>query len=123
MSPNSAIALAGKPALDRSKYPDLRTVPDHLNLGNHWHTADDAKFEVRQGGPTGTVVGGNSIKVGFCRVDDEPDRRVPRTGQDEQHGVGEVHAVDRLHREPKGTVTDHSPCESPGMCGELSPNR
>ena len=23
----------------------------------------------------------------------------------------------------KVTVTDHSPCESPGMCGELSPNR
>ena len=30
-----AIALAGKPAPDMSKYPDLRTVvPDHLNLVN-----------------------------------------------------------------------------------------
>jgi hypothetical protein len=36
---------------------------------NHWHTADVARFEVRQGSPTGPVVGGNSIKVGFCLLD------------------------------------------------------
>jgi len=36
---------------------------------NHWHTADVARFEVRQGSPTGQVVGGNSIKVGFCLLD------------------------------------------------------
>ena len=36
---------------------------------NHWHTADVARFEVRQGGPAGPVVGGNSIKVGFCLLD------------------------------------------------------
>ena len=127
---------------------------------NHWHTADVARFEVRKGSPTGPVVGGNSIKVGFClldlynldgnaptsekvfwdcytsyqgvqsgwvdqyhqatdgqqvvltglaererllpRVDDEPDRRVPRAEQDEQHRLGEVHALDRVEREPQG---------------------
>jgi hypothetical protein len=37
----------------------------------------------------------------YHRVDDEHDRRSSfETGQDEQHGVGEVHAVDRLQREP-----------------------
>jgi hypothetical protein len=36
---------------------------------NHWHTASVARFEVRQGSPTGPVVGGNSIKVGFCLID------------------------------------------------------
>jgi hypothetical protein len=36
---------------------------------NHWHTADVARFEVRKGSPTGQVVGGNSIKVGFCLLD------------------------------------------------------
>lgn len=36
---------------------------------NHWHTADVARFEIRQGSPTGPVVGGNSIKVGFCLLD------------------------------------------------------
>lgn len=36
---------------------------------NHWHTADVARFEIRKGSPTGSVVGGNSIKVGFCLLD------------------------------------------------------
>jgi hypothetical protein len=36
---------------------------------NHWHTADVALFQVRKGSPTGTVVGGQSIKVGFCLLD------------------------------------------------------
>ena len=42
---------------------------------NHWHTADVARFEVRRGSPTGTVVGGNSIKVGpGMRGDLSPNR-------------------------------------------------
>ena len=127
---------------------------------NHWHTADVARFEVRKGSPTGNVVGGNSIKVGFCLLDlynldgnaptsgkvfwdcytsyqgvqsgwvdqyhqatdgqqvdltglpnatdyylvstTNPTGVVPRAEQDEQHRVGEVHAVERLERESQG---------------------
>ena len=36
---------------------------------NHWHTADVARFEVRKGSPTGTLIGQNSVKVGFCLID------------------------------------------------------
>ncbi|HEV8715925.1 MAG TPA: lysyl oxidase family protein [Candidatus Binatia bacterium] len=36
---------------------------------NHWHVGDVALFEVRQGSPTGPVVGGNSIKTTFCLID------------------------------------------------------
>jgi len=36
------------------------------------------------------------------RLDHEPDRRVPRAGQDEQHRVGQVHALVRFEREPQG---------------------
>ena len=36
---------------------------------NHWHTADVARFEVRKGSPTGQIVGGDSIKIGFCLLD------------------------------------------------------
>jgi Lysyl oxidase len=36
---------------------------------NHWHIGDVALFEVRQGGPDGPVVGGNSIKTTFCLID------------------------------------------------------
>ena len=36
------------------------------------------------------------------RVDDEPDEGLPRAGQDEQLRVGEVHALDRLERQPEG---------------------
>ena len=39
--------------------------PEH----NHWHIGDTAIFEVRQGSPTGPVVGGNSIKTTFCLID------------------------------------------------------
>lgn len=39
--------------------------PEH----NHWHIGDTALFEVRQGSPTGPVVGGNSIKTTFCLID------------------------------------------------------
>jgi hypothetical protein len=36
---------------------------------NHWHIGDVALFEVRQGSPTGPVVGGLSIKTTFCLID------------------------------------------------------
>jgi hypothetical protein len=36
---------------------------------NHWHTGQVALFQIRKGSPTGPVVGGNSIKVGFCLID------------------------------------------------------
>ncbi len=36
---------------------------------NHWHIGDVALFEVRKGSPTGSVVGGNSIKTTFCLID------------------------------------------------------
>jgi hypothetical protein len=36
---------------------------------NHWHIGDIAKFEVRQGSPTGPVVSNASIKVTFCLID------------------------------------------------------
>jgi hypothetical protein len=39
--------------------------PEH----NHWHIGDTALFEVRKGSPTGTIVGGNSIKTTFCLID------------------------------------------------------
>ncbi|MGH3134518.1 MAG: lysyl oxidase family protein [Gaiellaceae bacterium] len=148
---------------------------------NHWHTADVALFEVRQGGPTGPVVGGNSVKVGFCLIDlyklednaptsekvfwdcytsfqgvskgwvdqyhqstdgqeldltDVPNgtdyylvSTTNPTGvfleQDETNNTAWVKFA--LSSESNGnrkvTVTDHSPCDSPGMCGERSTNR
>jgi hypothetical protein len=36
---------------------------------NHWHIGDVALFEVRQGSPTGPIVGGNSVKTTFCLID------------------------------------------------------
>jgi len=39
--------------------------PEH----NHWHLDKIALFEVREGSPTGPVVGANSIKVTFCLID------------------------------------------------------
>lgn len=39
--------------------------PEH----NHWHIGEVAQFEVRQGSPSGPVVGANSIKVGICLID------------------------------------------------------
>ena len=148
---------------------------------NHWHTADVARFEVRQGGPTGQVVGGNSIKVGFCLLDlynmngNAPTSEkvfwdcytsyqgVSSGWVDQYHQATDGQQVE-LTDVPNGTnyylvsttapdgsfleldktnntawvkftlssdsngnrkvaVTGHSPCESPGMCGELSPNR
>jgi hypothetical protein len=147
---------------------------------NHWHTADVARFEVRQGSATGPVVGGNSIKVGFCLLDlynmngnaptsekvfwdcytsyqgvssgwvdqyhqstdgqqveltDIPNGTyflVSTTSPDgtflEQNKTNNTAWVKfALSTESNGnrkvTVTGHSPCDSPGMCGDLSPNR
>jgi hypothetical protein len=255
------MALAGKPAPDMTKYPDLRTVvPDHLNLvnqqgneylrfsngiantgpgpwalrpdppigtapitnaiqeirssnaqflcgtqpkpsdpcytvlqeqivstfeyhptHNHWHTANVALFQVRQGSPTGPVVGGQSIKVGFCLLDlYNLDGNAPTSQKvfwdcytsyqgiqsgwvDQYHQATDGQQVDltglpngtdyylvsttdptgvfleqdktnntawvrfTLSNDSNGnrkvTVTDHSPCASPGLCGDVSPNR
>jgi len=45
------------------------SIFEYHETHNHWHTADVARFEVRKGSPTGEVVGGNSVKVGFCLLD------------------------------------------------------
>ena len=50
-----------------AEYPT--TIFEYHPTHNHWHTAEVALFEVRQGSPTGTVVGGNSQKYGFCLID------------------------------------------------------
>jgi Lysyl oxidase len=149
---------------------------------HHWHTADVARFEVRKGDPvTGPLVGGNSIKVGFCLIDlyklDDNAPTSEKTFWDcytSFQGVS-VGWVDQYHQATDGqqldltgvpnatdyylvtttnptgifheqsyanntewvkftlsgsaggnrkvTVTDHSPCENPGMCGERSANR
>jgi len=39
--------------------------PEH----NHWHIGDVALFEVRQGSPTGPLVGGLAVKTTFCLID------------------------------------------------------
>jgi hypothetical protein len=39
--------------------------PEH----NHWHINDVARFEVRSGSPTGSLVGNASVKVTFCLID------------------------------------------------------
>lgn len=147
----------------------------------HWHTADVARFEVRQGSPSGSVVGGNSIKVGFCLVDlYNLEGNAPTSAKtfwdcykgyqglsvgwvDQYHHATDGQQVD-LTGIPDGsdyylvsttnptgafleqdkanntawvrftlsstsngnrkvTVTAHSPCESPGLCGERSTNR
>ena len=148
---------------------------------NHWHTADVARFEVRKGSPAGTVVGGNSIKVGFCLLDlYNLTENAPTSGKtfwdcytsyqgisvgwvDQYHQATDGQQVDltglpnaadyylvsttnptgafleqdktnntawvkfTLSTDSNGnrkvSVTGHSPCESPGMCGDVSPNR
>jgi hypothetical protein len=47
----------------------VATTFEYHPTHNHWHTGQVALFEVRRGSPTGTVVGGNSLKVGFCLID------------------------------------------------------
>lgn len=39
--------------------------PEH----HHWHIEAVALFEIRTGSPTGSVVGGNSLKTTFCLID------------------------------------------------------
>jgi hypothetical protein len=148
---------------------------------NHWHTADVARFEILQGGPTGTIVGGNSVKVGFCLIDlykledNAPTKeKVFWDCYTSFQGVS-VGWVDQYHQSTEGqqldltgvpdgtdyylvsttnptgvfleqdktnntawvrftlsadsngnrkvTVTGHSPCDGPGLCGERSTNR
>lgn len=50
-----------------AEYPT--SVFEYHPTHNHWHINDVALFEVRKGGPTGPVVGGNSIKTTFCLID------------------------------------------------------
>jgi hypothetical protein len=148
---------------------------------NHWHIGDVALFEVRQGSPTGPVVGGNSIKVTFCLIDwyklDDNARTAERVffdcytsfqgisvgWVDQYHQSTEGQQLDltglapaddyylvstanyartyleqnydnntawvkfRLYKDSNGNtkieVTGHSPCDSPGLCGEGSTNR
>lgn len=158
------------------------TTFDYHFEHHHWHTADVARFEVRQGNPTtGPVVGGNSIKVGFCLLDlYKLEDNAPTSEKvfwdcyTSYQGVS-VGWVDQYHQSTDGqqldltgvpngndyylvtttnptgifreqdltnntewvkftlssssngnrkvTVTDHSPCENPGMCGERATNR
>jgi hypothetical protein len=148
---------------------------------NHWHTADVALFEVRQGSPDGPVIGSNSVKLGFCLIDlyklednaptkekvfwdcytsyqgisagwvdqyhqSTDGQQVDLTGvpdatdyylvsttnptgafleEDETNNTAWVKFT--LSSPSKGnrkvTVTGHSPCDSPGLCGERSTNR
>jgi hypothetical protein len=148
---------------------------------NHWHIGDVALFEVRQGSPTGPIVGGNSIKTTFCLIDwyklDDNAPSAERTffdcytsfqgiqsgWVDQYHQATDGQQLDltgvpeaddyylvstanyaqrflesdytnntawvkfRLYQDSNGNrkieVTDHSPCGSPGLCGERSTNR
>jgi hypothetical protein len=47
----------------------LAGVYEYHPAHHHWHIGDIALFEVRQGSPTGPIVGGNSIKTTFCLID------------------------------------------------------
>jgi hypothetical protein len=147
---------------------------------NHWHTADAALFEIRQGGPDSTVVKSRSVKVGFCLIEiyrlEDNSPTSERTfwdchGTHQGIGSGWVdqyhHATDGQQVELTGlpdgndyylvstadptksfletddsnntawvrftlsgkrtgnrkvTVTEHSECESPGLCGVGAPN-
>lgn len=148
---------------------------------NHWHIGDVALFEVRQGSPTGPVVGNNSIKTTFCLIDwyklDDNSPTSERVFFDcytSYQGIS-VGWVDQYHQSTSGqqvdltgvpngtdyylvstanadrvfleqdytnntawvrftlsqdsngnrkvTVTEHSPCSSPGLCGENTTNR
>ena len=151
--------------------------PEH----NHWHINHVALFEVRQGSPTGPVVGGNSIKTTFCLIDwyklednspaaervffdcyssfqgisagwvdqyhqatsgQQVDLTTVPDGNDyylvsTANYAGIFNEVDKtnntawvkfsLTSDSKGnrkvTVTDHSPCVTPGLCGDHSTNR
>ena len=148
---------------------------------NHWHIGDVALFEVRQGSPTGPIVGGNSIKTTFCLIDwyklDDNARTPERVFFDCYRSFQGISSgwVDQYHQSTDGQqvdltgvpngddyylvstanyarvftesnydnntawvrfsltsdsngnrkvkVLDHSPCDSPGLCGERSTNR
>jgi hypothetical protein len=148
---------------------------------NHWHIGDVALFELRQGSPTGPIVGGQSIKTTFCLIDwyklegnSNTAGRVfhdcERSYQGIQSGwvdqyhhalpgqeldvTGVADADDyylvsssnfarrfeetnytnntawvrfRLYRDSSGNrkieVKAHSPCSTPGLCGDNAPNR
>ena len=154
---------------------------DYHPAHNHWHINHVALFEVRQGSPTGPVVGGNSIKTTFCLIDwyklednspaaervffdcyssfqgisagwvdqyhqatsgQQVDLTTVPDGNDyylvsTANYAGIFNEVDKtnntawvkfsLTSDSKGnrkvTVTDHSPCDTPGLCGEHSTNR
>jgi Lysyl oxidase len=147
---------------------------------HHWHIGDIALFEVRQGSPTGPIVGGNSIKTTFCLIDwyslaensatsertffdcfaiqgissgwvdqyhmatvgqqvvltNVPDRNdyylvstanYARTFVETNYTNNTAWVKFTLTSDSNGnrkvTVIDHSPCGSPGLCGEQAPNR
>jgi hypothetical protein len=148
---------------------------------NHWHINDVALFEVRQGSPTGPVVGGNSIKTTFCLIDwYKLESNSPASERvffdcytsyqgisagwvDQYHQATDGQQVDltgvpngkdyylvstanadgvfleqnytnntawvrfTLSSESNGnrkvTVTETSPCETPGLCGANTTNR
>jgi hypothetical protein len=148
---------------------------------NHWHIGNVALFQVRRGGPTGPIVGGQSIKQTFCLIDwyklDDNSPSAERTffdcyssfqgiqsgWVDQYHQATTGQQLDltevpnrndyylvstanpdgifaestlanntawvkfRLYQDSKGNrkieVTDHSDCDTPGLCGERSTNR
>ncbi len=50
---------------DEQVVSEFQFHPDH----NHWHINAIALFEIRADSPTGTIVGGNTLKTTFCLVD------------------------------------------------------
>lgn len=147
---------------------------------NHWHTGQVALFQVRKGSPTGPIVGGNSIKVGFCLIDViKQDGNSPTSEKvfwDCETSYQGISAgwMDQYHQATDGqqlditgvpnandyylvstsnpdhvfieqrtdnnsawvrfsitgssgnrklTVLGNSPCDSPALCGALTPNR
>ncbi len=79
---------------------------------NHWHIGDVALFEIREGSPTGPVVGGNSIKVTFCLIDwyklDDNSPTTERTFFDcytSYQGIS-VGWVDQYHQSTVGQQLD-----------------
>ena len=59
---------AGNGLLQRHR-EKVAGVYEYHPAHHHWHIGDIALFEVRQGSPTGPIVGGNSIKTTFCLID------------------------------------------------------
>ena len=68
--------------------------------------------------PAGTASGGYYI---LAQADGE--LAVPETVETNNTAWAKFTLSTDSSGNRKVTVTDHSPCESPGMCGELSPNR